>query len=217
MYESRFSYKPYAPRGIIAIDVNLRAITAYDGSDVRRLKARFIDALSKKKRAEELQKKYSKRWRYSENILGRIRSLHRRARSIVVDYCRKVAKQVVLYAKRKQYGIAVEELEGLREPSSNKSDRVVWKLAMFAYRRLQHAIISKALEYDVPIIIADPRDTSSRCPRCGERLTYTHRLGVCGRCGLARDRDLVGAVNIWLRALYAYAGEPGSPLRAVSR
>jgi putative transposase len=85
---------------------------------------------------------------------------------------------------------------------------------MFAYRRLQHSIISKAIEYGVPIIIVDPRSTSSTCPRCGEKLVYIHRLAVCRRCGFKADRDSVGAMNIWLRALQAYAGVPGSPPRA---
>ena len=57
-------YKPYAPKGVVALDVNLRQIVSYDGSDIRRYKTRFINALSKKARAEELQKKYPKRWRY---------------------------------------------------------------------------------------------------------------------------------------------------------
>jgi len=191
-------YKPYIPRGIIALDVNLRAITTYNGSEVRRFKTRFADALTKRKRAEELQGKYPKRWRRNEKILNRIRSLHGRARNIAADYCWKIAKLVVLDARRKQHTIAVEDLEGLRESFNNKSDRVTWKLTMFAYRRLQHSIISKALECGVPVIVVDPRDTSRTCPRCG----------------FARDRDSIGAVNIWLRALYAYVGVPESLPRA---
>jgi len=212
VFEQR--YDPYTPRGIVALDVNLRSITIYDGGEVKRLKARFIDALSKRKRAEELQKKHPRRWRYSKRILGRISSLHRRARNIVIDYCWKLAKQVVLYAKRRRYAITLEDLEGLRDAMNSKSDRVVWKLAVFAYRRLQHAVISKALEYNVPVIVVDPRNTSTACPRCGERLVYIHRLGICRRCGFTRDRDAIGAMNIWLRALHAYAGEPGSSQRA---
>ena len=69
-----------------------------------------------------------------------------------------------------------------------------------------------AIEYGVPIIIVDPRSTST-CPRCGEKLVYIHRLAVCKRCRFKADRDSVGAVNIWLRALHAYAGVPGSPQR----
>jgi putative transposase len=209
-----FTYKPYMPRGIVALDVNLRMVTAYDGSDIRRYKTRFIDALSKRKRAEDLQRKYPKRWRYNEKVFSRIKALHRRARNIVVDWSWKLAKQVVLKALRHGYTIALEDLEGLRESANNKGDVVAWKLAMFAYRRLQHSVISKAIEYEVPVVIVDPRNTSSTCPKCNSKLVYTHRLAICGRCGFKADRDSVGVVNIWLRALQAYAGVPGSPPRA---
>jgi len=62
-------------------------------------------------------------------------------------------------------------------------------------------MISKAIEYGVPIAIVDPGNTSSTCPRCSEKLTYIHRLAVCKKCGFKGDRDSVGTMNIWLRAL----------------
>jgi putative transposase len=142
-----FRYEPYVPKGIIALDINLRMVTAYDGSDVRRYKTRFVDALSKRKRAEELQKKYPKRWRFNENILSKVKALHRKTRNIVIDWCWKFAKHVVLKALIKGCAIALENLNGLRENTNSKSGEVVWKFTMFAYRRLQHSIISKALEY----------------------------------------------------------------------
>jgi putative transposase len=207
-------YKPYTPRSIVALDINLRAVAICDGSKVRRYKARFVDALSKKKRAEELQSKYPKRWRFNEKILSRVRELHRRARNIVVDWSWKLAKQVVQKALLKDYAIALEDLEGLKEKVNSKSDEVAWKFTMFAYRRLQYSIISKAVEHEVPVVVVDPRNTSSLCPRCGERLIYIHRLAICKKCGFKADRDSVGAMNIWFRSLQAYAGVPGSPLRA---
>jgi putative transposase len=209
-----FMYKPYAPKGIIALDINLRTVTACDGSEIRRYRTRFIDALSKRKRGEELMKKYAKRWRYNEKILEKVESLHRKSRNIVIDWSWKFAKHVVLKALKKGYAIALENLDGLRENTNSKCNEVVWKFTMFAYRRVQHSIISKALEYGVPIIIVDPRSTSSTCPRCREKLVYIYRLAVCKRCGFKADRDSVGAMNIWLRALHAYAGVPGSPPRA---
>jgi putative transposase len=209
-----FTYKPYAPKGIIALDINLRMVTAYDGSEVRRYRARFVDALSKRKRAEELQKKYAKRWRFNEKILSRVKALHRKARNIVIDWSWKLAKQVALKALRHGYAIALEDLEGLRENVNSKCNEVAWRFTMFAYRRVQHSMISKALEYGVPIVVVDPRNTSSACPRCGEKLVYIHRLAVCRRRGFKADRDSVGATNIWLRALQVYAGVHGSPLRA---
>jgi len=209
-----FRYEPYVPRGIIALDINLRTVTACNGSEIRRYRARFVDALGKRKQGEELMKKYPKKWRYNKKILERVGSLHRKARNIAVDWSWKLAKHVVLKALRHGYAIALEDLERLRENANSKSGEVIWKFSMFAYRRLQHSIISKAIGYGVPIIIVDPRSTSSTCPRCGEKLVYIYRLAVCRRCGFKADGDSVGAVNIWLRALHAYAGVPGSPLRA---
>ena len=102
----------------------------------------------------------------------------------------------------------------LRESLARKENTIVWKLSMLAYRKLQEAVVSKAIEYNAPVILVNPRGTSSVCPRCGAKLVYNHRLAICRKCGFTADRDVVGAMNIWLRALHAYAGEPGSPLSA---
>jgi len=206
-----FKYHPYVPRNIIALDINLKTIVAYNGFGVRRFKTRFADALSKRKRAEELQRKYPKRWRYNKRILNRVRELHRKARSIVVDWSWKLAKQIVLKALRRGHAIALEDLNGLRKRAGNVNDIVAWKFTMFAYRRLQHAVIAKAIEYGVPVIIVNPKGTSSKCPICGHKLTYIHRLAICEKCGFIADRDVVGAMNIWLRALQAHAGACGLP------
>jgi len=142
--------------------------------------------------------------------INRIRSLHRRAKNIVVDWCRKFAKEVIVEARKHRYAIALEELIHLRENMVRNGGKAVWKLTMFAYRKLQESIVSKTVEYDIPIVFVNPRSTSSICPRCGARLAYNHRLAVCKKCGFIADRDIVGAMNIWLRVLYAYAGEHGS-------
>ena len=205
-------YRPYTPRGAVALDVNLRHTVVYDGSSVNRYRTRFIDALSKRARAEEIQKKYPKRWRYSERALNRIRFLYRRARNIIIDWSRKIAKVVVLKTKKHNYAIVLEDLEHLHVNITKNERNAIWKLSMLAYRKLQGAIISKAIEHSVPIVFVNPRNTSSVCPRCGSKLIYTYRLAICRKCRFVSDRDTVGAMNIWLRVLYAYTGEHGSPL-----
>ncbi|MEM0035402.1 MAG: RNA-guided endonuclease TnpB family protein [Desulfurococcus sp.] len=199
-------YKPYTPRGLTAVDVNLRIVTTFDGSEARRYRTRFVEALSKRARAEEIQKRYPKRWRYNERILNRVRALHRRARNIINDYCWKLAKEIVVKAYRQRHAIALEDLEYLRNSINGKSNGVKWKLTLFAYRRLQHAVMLKAIEYSIPILIIDPRNTSSTCPRCGSRLVYVHRLAICRKCGFKRDRDFVGAINIYLRGMWGSIG-----------
>jgi putative transposase len=195
-----FNYKPYTPKGLMALDINLRKVVAFDGRDTRRYETRFSEALSKRARAEELQKKYPKRWKYNERILRRVRSLHRKAKNVVIDRCWKLSREIVSKALKWRCAIVLEGLEGLRESIDEKGRRTRWELEMFAYRKLQHFIVSKALERGVPVMLVEPKHTSSTCPRCGRRLRYVDRLAIC-RCGFKGDRDRVGAMNIWLRAL----------------
>ncbi|WP_264890727.1 hypothetical protein [Vulcanisaeta souniana] len=104
-------YQPYTPKGFVAIDVNLRNITTFNGSEVRRFGTRFIEALSKRARAEELQRKYPRRWKFNRRILNRVRALHGSARNIINDFCWKVAKEIVLKALRLRHAIVLEDLE----------------------------------------------------------------------------------------------------------
>jgi transposase len=67
-------------------------------------------------------------------------------------------------------------------------------------RKLQHSIVSKALGSGVPVILVEPEYTSSLYPKCSRMLKYVDRLAIC-KCGFKGDRDRVGAMNIWLKAL----------------
>jgi len=192
-------YKPYFPRGAIGLDVNLVKLVFYDGKKVRREDTPFVKALSLRAKAEEIQRKYPKRWMYNKRILNRVRELHRRAKNIVVDGSRKFAKKFVLFALKKKNAITLEELTGLIEElrSINKQNR--WKTLYLDYRTLQNSIVTKAIEYNVPIYFVDPRGTSKLCYRCGAELVFYGRLGVCPRCGFIADRDKNASMNIYKR------------------
>ncbi len=204
---------------MISIDINLKKVVVYNGKRIRRIDTRFMEALSLKIHAERIQKKHPRMWRYNERILDRIRSLHRRSRNILVYWCRKFAKYIVLKTKRTRSAIVLEDLEKLWFNSSRKSSNLADKLSRFAYRKLQLAIRTKTIEYNVPIIFVNPKNTSPRvspttCPRCGAKLTYNHRLAICRKCGFIADRDTIGAMNIYLRALRGMHGSLGSPQSA---
>ncbi len=82
------------------------------------------------------------------------------------------------------------------------------------FAKLQLAIVTKAIEYNIPVIYVNPRGTSTLCPKCGAKLSYTHRLAICGNCGFIADRDTVGTMNVHLRGLRGMWGSLGSPLNA---
>ncbi len=151
--------------------------------------------------AENIQKKHRYAWRRNEKWLSIIRALHRRSRNIVVDLSRKFAKYIVLKARKTKSAIVLEDLDKLWFSASQKSSSLADKLSRFAYRKLQLAIVAKAIEYNVPIVFVNPRGTSTICPRCGAKLTYNHRLAICRNCGFVADRDTVGAINIYFKAI----------------
>ncbi len=185
----RWMYNPYKPRRFISIDINLKKMVVYNGESTRRIDTRFTEALYLKHLAEDVQKRHSYTWRRNEKWLEIIRALHRRSRNIVVDWCRKFAKYIVLKARRTRSAIVLEDLDKLWFNASRKSSSLADKLSRFAYRKLELAIISKAIEYNVPIIFIDPRNTSTMCPRCGSKLSHNYRLAICRKCGLMADRD----------------------------
>ena len=206
----RWKYKPYKPRNAISLDINLKKVVVYDGRKIRRIDTWFVEAFSLKVHAEKLQKKYPRIWRYNQRILNRIRSHHKRSRNIVVDWSRKFAKYIVLKAKKTRSAIVLEDLDRLWFNASKKSSSLADKLSHFAYRRLQLAIITKAIEYNVPIVFVNPRGTSSTCPRCGAKLSHIHRLAVCKKCRFKADRDTIGALNIYICGLRRMWGSVGS-------
>ncbi|OYT48088.1 MAG: transposase, partial [Desulfurococcales archaeon ex4484_42] len=89
-----------------------------------------------------------------------------------------------------------------------KSSTLANRLSRFAYCKLQLAIVTKAIEYNIPVIYVDPRGTSTLCPKCRAKLSYTHGLAICEKCGFMADRDTVGTMNVHLRGFKGYVGEP---------
>ncbi len=206
----RWMYNPYEPRDVLSLDINLKKVVVYNGRGIRRIDTRFTEALYLKHLAENVQKRHSYAWRRNEKWLEIIRALHRRSRNVVVDWCRKFAKYIALKARRTGGAVVLEDLEKLWLNASGKSSSLADKLSRFAYRKLQLTIITKAVEYNVPIIFVNPRNTSTTCPRCGAKLNYNHRLAICSRCGFVADRDTVGAMNVYLRTHKRLAPRPGS-------
>ena len=104
-------------------------------------------------------------------------------------------------ARRTWSAVVLEDLEKLWFNSSQKSSSLADMLSRFAYRKLQLAIMTKAIEYNVLVMFVSPKSTSSVCPRCRAKPVYNHRLAICPRCGLISDRDTIGAMNIYLKAI----------------
>ncbi len=139
-----------------------------------------------------------------KGILRRIRSYHEKAKNILMDKARKTAHKIAVLAESLGYAIAREDLTGLIESlrkMKNKDHRT--KLIIMGYARLVKWIDWQAIKHGVPLVIVDPRNTSSECPRCNfkELEESGYRRLRCPRCRFEADRDVIGKLNIRKKAL----------------
>ena len=119
-------------------------------------------------------------------------------------------------ARRLGYAVAIEDLSKLWHSKASNDSRLAWLLSRFAYRKLQQAIAAKSVEYNVPVVVVDPRGTSTKCTICSAKLLVKGRSVYCPGRGLRLDRDYAAAINIHSRALTVLTGMRGArvPLTA---
>jgi IS605 OrfB family transposase len=196
----------YVARGVLAIDINERQIAVGNSMVELRLETAVERALHYKRLAEELQKKYSSprysAWLRRRGILNRIRYFHRKARNIIEDWAKKTSHKIASLAKQHQYAVAREDLTNLVENLKKlpKEHRVA--LLILSYRRLEQWIDWQCEKNGVPIIVVDPRGTSTTCPRCSSKLVENgYRRMKCVKCSFEADRDTVAVLSIERRAL----------------
>jgi IS605 OrfB family transposase len=129
----------------------------------------------------------------------------------------RIAKEIVAIAARTDRGIALEDLQSIRErvrlPRHQRATLSSWP-----FHQLGEFIAYKARREGVPFIEVDAHHTSQMCPVpwCGHtsrlnRLTRDHFR--CRRCGFAGPADVVAGINVRNRARSAWVlvNVPASP------
>ena len=182
----------------VAVDINMSEIVVgKDDEHYVRIPNRLHEVHHWKSLAENLQKKYRRRWRENKRILQRIRSFYLKARRIMEDFARKAGKWVVDVAKR--MGANVIKLENLRNLIKNVgklSKEFHDKLHLMQYRRIQYWIEWQAKKHGVLIQYVSPKYSSVSCPKCGKKMVeVSHRWFKCS-CGYENDRDVIAVVNL---------------------
>jgi len=113
-----------------------------------------------------------------------------------------ISKSIVLKAKGTRRGIALEDLDGIRDRVTvTKPQRST--LHSWSFDDLDHKIRYKARLYGVQVIKVDPRNTSRTCPECGcidQRNRPSQSRFHCVVCGYSGLADHIAAVNISRRA-----------------
>jgi IS605 OrfB family transposase len=206
----------YAPKGVLAVDVNERQVVVGNSSVEQRVETPVERALHYRRLAERLQGKYSSArynaWLRRSGIRKRVRSFHRKARNIIEDWARRTSHTIISLAKQGQLAVAREDLTGLIESLRRLPKEHRTALIILGYRRLAFWIDWQAEKNGVPIFVVDPAGTSTTCPRCGAELVEVgYRRLRCPKCGLEADRDSIAMLNIERRALSKMGGTLTSP------
>ncbi|MBB4943029.1 IS605 OrfB family transposase [Streptosporangium album] len=138
----------------------------------------------------------------------RLLKKRRRAEArFAADANHTIAKRIVTEAERTGRGIALEDLQGIRERVRlRKPQRVT--LHSWSFRRLGSFIAYKAARAGVAVVHVDPAYTSQECSVCGH-VDKKNRPGqatfICTSCGFAEHADVNAARNIAARGVADWA------------
>ncbi|MFE1933737.1 RNA-guided endonuclease InsQ/TnpB family protein [Streptomyces sp. NPDC059474] len=190
----------FEPKGFIGVDrgiSNLATTSDGDNHSGRRL-GRYRRWQARKK--AELQ---ARQTRSAKQLL---KKRARREARHATHINHKIARTVVAVAQRTERGLALEQLQGIRERVTVPRDQRA-RQSSWPFHQLGSFIAYKAKRVGVPFIEVDPAYTSQRCPRCGHteranRPTRDHFR--CRRCGLAGPADHVAGTNIAKRGVTAW-------------
>jgi len=195
---------PDKTKKAVAVDMNMREVVAGDGQKEIRLKTRINDTERIHKQIQRTQKKYSKgkAWMRRKGILSRIRSWFVKIKNITDDQAKKIAYQIVQFAKERGADtIVLEDLNGMLQNVIKKLPKKIRrKLYNSGIRKIQRWIEVEAKKEGLKVEYVNPKYSSTTCPKCGAKLKRQKgRTMVCPKCGFKADRDTVAVLNLLKR------------------
>jgi putative transposase len=169
-----------------------------------------------------LQRKATKQKRGGQRPLNakrKLKALSGRERRFKANTNHTIAKKIVAKATDTGRGVAIEDLEGIRDRTRfRKKQRD--RMSKWAFAELRGYIEYKAALRGVKVTAVDPRNTSKRCPSCNH-VSRKNRIKrdvfLCDECGYFEHADIVGAKNIRSGALVIAREVSVAAARRVSR
>jgi putative transposase len=190
-----------APDAFLGVDLGIANIATI--SDGVRHSGKGVNAV--RHRHRELRRRLqAKATKSAKRLLKRRR---RKETRFAADVNHSIAKQIVTVAERTGQGIALEDLQGIRDRVRlRKPQRVT--LHSWSFHQLGAFIGYKAARAGVAVIHVDPSYTSQQCSHCGhvdknnrpDQKTFT-----CTSCGFAEHADVNAARNIASRGEAGWA------------
>jgi putative transposase len=186
-------------RGIVNLATTSDGVN-FQGKDLERYRRRMARARA------ELQAKATKAAK------RKLKQRSRREARHAAHVNHKISKEIVSAAERTGRGIALEDLDGIRDRVRlTRPQR--GRISNWPFHQLAQFIAYKAKRAGVAVVTVDAQYTSQMCPLCHhtERTNRKNRDDFCCRgCGLAGPADVIAAVNVRARGRMAWAVSQGS-------
>jgi putative transposase len=146
--------------GYLGVDLGVKNIATdsdannYSGGQVNGLRQRYF------KLRKRLQSKGTKS---AKRLLKKRRKQEQR---FARQENHRISKELVQRAKDTGRGMALEDLQGIRERvtvrKSQRRQHHAW-----SFHELREKVAYQAARVGVPVVFVDPRNTSRTCPQCG--------------------------------------------------
>jgi len=186
------------PKGSIAVDINMKTIViGKDDKNYISIPTRINEIHHYKSLAENLQRKYPKRWKENRNIKRRITAFHLKAKNIAEDFARKVGKKVIEEAiKMNANVIILENLKYMIKKVKKLHKKFRDKLYLMQYRKIQYWITWQAKKHNLLVKYVYAVYSSIKCPKCDRKMKeISYRWFKCN-CGYENDRDIIAIMNL---------------------
>jgi len=163
-------------------------------SDGKQFAGNKVNSVRKRRRRQRkrLQKKGTK------SAKRRLKKLSGKEQRFAKDVNHQISKQLVNIAKRTGRGIALEDLQGIRNRiRAGRNKRA--ELHSWSFYDLGQKILYKAALTGVPVVLVNPAYTSQKCSVCGYTAKHNRTSQSnfkCRQCGHASNADVNAAVNI---------------------
>ncbi|MER6175799.1 transposase [Streptosporangium sp. NPDC001681] len=190
-----------APDGFLGVDLGIANIATTSGGV--RHSGKGLNAV--RHRHRELRRRLqAKQTKSAKRLLKRRRRAEAR---FAANTNHTIAKQIVTEAARTGQGIALEDLQGIRDRVRlRKPQRVT--LHSWSFHQLGRFIAYKAARAGVALVYVDPAYTSQACSACGhvDKKNRPDQAGfACTSCGFAEHADVNAARNIASRGVAGWA------------
>jgi IS605 OrfB family transposase len=193
----------YRPENVKPVDVNENSVaTLYEAFAIILETDLAKTTLGYSYRKKSIQRRNGSGSRETRNAMKKLKERKKKR-----DYRMKTANMIVREAMRMRGVIVIERISGddIRIMVSRyKNKQLRHRIYQSELKGELNAIIDKAREYGVPVLMVDPRNTSKICPIHNASMEYGEdRIGICSKGGERWHREVVALINIYLKALEA--------------